>query len=577
MKYDFSGYATKNDLKCSDGRTIRKDAFKHADGQIVPLVWQHMHNEATNILGHALLENREDGVYTYGVFNDTEAGQNAKKLVQHGDIKALSIYANQLKEQSGNVLHGMIREVSLVLTGANPGAFIDNLTFAHGDGEFETDATEAIIYTGLDLSLEHAEEPSSKTEKTVAEVFDTLNEEQKNVVYAMLADALGEESDDVEEEEDVEHSEGDDHSIEHSDDGGTKMKKNVFEKEEKKETAVLSHSDFEQIVKASMTSYNGSLKAAVLAHAGTYGIDNIDFLFPDAQTLAKTPDFISREMGWVSGVLAKTRKSPFSRIKSVHADITEPEARALGYIKGNLKKEEVFKLLKRVTTPTTIYKKQKLDRDDMIDITDLDVVAWMKSEMRMMLDEELARVILVGDGRDTLSTDKINEDNIRPIFSDADLYAHHVALANDIATKDLIDELVKARKEYKGSGNPVLYTTTDQLTDMLLLKDTLGRRLYPTKAELASAIMVSDIVEVPVLDGVTRVRTEDSKVMSLVGIIVNLQDYNLGADKGGQVSMFDDFDIDYNQYKYLMETRCSGALIKPKSALVIEKLPVVAG
>ena len=576
MKYDFSGYATKNDLKCSDGRTIRKDAFKHADGQIVPLVWQHMHNEATNILGHALLEHREDGVYTYGVFNDTEAGQNAKKLVEHGDIKALSIYANQLKEQSGNVLHGMIREVSLVLTGANPGAFIDNLTFAHGDGEFETDATEAIIYTGLDLSLEHAEEPSSKTEKTVAEVFDTLNEEQKNVVYAMLADALGEESDDVEEEEDVEHSEGDDNSIEHSDDGGTKMKKNVFEKEETKETAVLSHSDFEQIVKASVTSYNGSLKAAVLAHAGTYGIDNIDFLFPDAQTLAKTPDFISREMGWVSGVLAKTRKSPFSRIKSVHADITEPEARALGYIKGNLKKEEVFKLLKRVTTPTTIYKKQKLDRDDMIDITDLDVVAWMKSEMRMMLDEELARVIFVGDGRDALSQDKINEDNIRPILKDADLYAHHVALANDIATKDLIDELVKARKEYKGSGNPVLYTTTDQLTDMLLLKDTLGRRLYATKAELASAIMVSEIVEVPVFAGVTRTAADD-KIMSLVGIIVNLQDYNLGADKGGQVSMFDDFDIDYNQYKYLMETRCSGALIKPKSALVIEKLPVANG
>ena len=566
MKFDFSGYATKNDLKCTDGRTIRQDAFKHNDGQTVPLVWQHMHNEPNNILGYAVLENRKDGVYAYGKFNDTDAGVNAKKLVQHGDITALSIYANQLKQQGNSVLHGAIREVSLVLTGANPGAYIDNLSFSHSDGSVEESETDAIIYTGLNYSQEKEEEIEHvDKDKTVKEVFDSLTEEQKNVVYFMLGSALEEDAADEEDED-----------VEHSDDGGTKMKKNVFDSQDETTENVLSHADLQTIF-ADTKNYNGSLKASFMAHAGTYGIDNIDFLFPDAQTLAKTPDFISREMGWVSGVLAKTHKSPFSRIKSTHADITEDEARALGYIKGNLKKEEVFKLLKRVTTPTTIYKKQKLDRDDMIDITDLDVVAWMKMEMRMMLDEELARVILVGDGRDTLSTDKINEDNIRPILSDADLYAHHVALANDIATKDLIDELVKARKEYKGSGNPVLYTTTDQLTDMLLLKDTLGRRLYSTKAELASAIMVSEIIEVPVLDGVTRVRTEDAKVMSLVGIIVNLQDYNLGADKGGAVSMFDDFDIDYNQYKYLMETRCSGALIKPKSALVIEKLPVAQG
>ena len=564
MKFDFSGYATKNDLKCTDGRTIRQDAFKHNDGQTVPLVWQHMHNEPNNILGYAVLENRKDGVYAYGKFNDTDAGINAKKLVQHGDITALSIYANQLKQQGNSVIHGAIREVSLVLTGANPGAYIDNLSFSHSDGSVEESETDAIIYTGLNFSQEKEEEIEHVDKnKTVKEVFDSLTEEQKNVVYFMLGSAL--EEDAADEDEDVEHS----------DDGGTKMKKNVFDSKDETTENVLSHADLQTIF-ADTKNYNGSLKASFMAHAGTYGIDDIDFLFPDAQTLAKTPDFISREMGWVSGVLAKTHKSPFSRIKSIHADITEAEARALGYIKGNLKKEEVFKLLKRVTTPTTIYKKQKLDRDDMIDITDLDVVAWMKMEMRMMLDEELARVILVGDGRDALSADKINEENIRPILKDDNLYAHHVALANDIATKDLIDELVKARKEYKGSGNPVFYTTTDQLTDMLLLKDTLGRRLYSTKAELASAIMVSEIVEVPVLDGVTRTAA-DEKVMSLVGIIVNLQDYNIGADKGGAVSMFDDFDIDYNQYKYLMETRCSGALIKPKSALVIEKLPVVAG
>jgi HK97 family phage prohead protease len=562
MKYDFSGYATKNDLKCTDGRTIRRDAFKHNDGQRVPLVWQHMHNEPTNVLGHAVLENRPDGVYTYGKFNDTEAGQNAKKLVQHGDIKALSIYANQLKQQGSSVLHGAIREVSLVLTGANPGAYIDNLNFAHADGTYVMDETEAIIYTGLEFEneekpqMKHEEKEIAHSEKTVKDVFDAMTEEQKNVVYFMIGTAL----------------EGtEDEEVEHSDNGGVQMKKNVFDTEQEN-TNFLSHADFKGIVEDSK-NFNGSLKAAMLAHAVTYGIEDIDFLFPDARTLADNPRFISREMGWVAGVLSGTHHTPFSRIKSVFADITADEARALGYIKGNLKKEEVIKLLKRVTTPTTIYKKQKLDRDDVVDITDMDVVSWLKAEMRMMLDEEIARAVLIGDGRDAASDDKINEENIRPIFTDNDLYSHHVQVADNMTTLALIDEIVKAREFYKGTGNPTFYTTTKVLTDMLLLKDTLNRRLYPTKAELVSALLVKDIVEVPVMADVVRDAGPSVGETSLIGILVNLKDYNIGADKGGAVNMFDDFDIDYNQQKYLIETRISGALTVPKSALVIERLP----
>lgn len=566
MKYDFSGYATKFNVKCSDGRTILKDAFKHLDGQTVPLVWQHLHSEPSNILGHAILENREDGVYTYGKFNDTDGGKNGKELVKHGDIQALSIYANQLKQKGDVVLHGTIREVSLVLTGANPEARIDNLNFAHSDGSYDVDETEALIYSGVGLDTE--EKDMSKNEdvvehaddETVGDIFESLSDKQKDVVYIMLAKALeGAEEDDDDEEE----------TAKHSDEGGNIMKKNAFDVTEENEGAVLSHADFQVIIEDAKK--NGSLKEAVLAHAGeTYGIENIDFLFPDARNLDNPPSFISREMNWVSGVLSGTHHSPFSRIKSTHADITADEARALGYVKGNLKKEEIIKLLKRTTTPTTIYKKQKLDRDDLIDITDLDVVAWLKAEMRMMLDEEIARAILVSDGRDAASEDKINTDNIRPIYNDEDMYAHKVQVANDMATKDLIDEFIRAREHYKGSGSPKLYTTTSVLTDMLLLKDTLGRRLYETKASLAGALMVSDIVEVPVMAGVTRVDDEDAS-FELLGIVVNLKDYNIGADKGGAVNMFDDFDIDYNQYKYLIETRISGALTKPKSALVFER------
>ena len=570
MKFDFSGYATKNDLKCADGRTIRHNAFKDNDGHTVPLVWQHIHNDPGNVLGHAVLENRDDGVYTFCKFNDTPAGQNAKLLVQHGDITSLSIYANKLVQKGQDVIHGAIREVSLVLSGANPGALIDNLSISHSDGGYTDVDDEAIIYTGLPISeeeLEHEDKEEKKDmsqngSKTVQDVFDSMSEEQKNVVYAMLAQVT----------EDVKHGYYDEEDeLEHDNlGGGYNMKRNVFDNDQNNEGgAVLNHSQIKAIFEDAQKT--GSLKESVLAHAQTYGIEDIDILFPDAKTLTPTPDFISRRMGWVPGVINGTHHSPFSRIKSVHADITADEARAKGYVKASLKTEEVFGLIQRVTTPTTIYKKQKLDRDDIIDITDLDVVAWLKKEMRMMLDEELAKAVLIGDGREPGSPDKIKEEHIRPIYKDADMYAHKVTLDNKVDTDDIVEAIIRSRKHYKGSGNPVLYTTTDLLTDMLLSKDQMGRRLYSTEAELASALRVSSIVEVEVMDGVSRADDDESVDLDLLGIIVNLKDYNMGADKGGQVSMFDDFDIDYNQYKYLIETRCSGALTKPKSAIVIEK------
>lgn len=562
QKYDFSGYATRNNIKCADGRTICKDAFIDNHGQTVPLVWQHVHNEPGNVLGHALLENREDGVYTFGKFNDTKAGKNAKMLVEHGDITALSIYANSLVQKGDSVLHGAIREVSLVLTGANPGAFIDNLSIQHSDGGYSVDETEAIIYTGEEFTLaniKHADE-----EKTVQDVFDTLSEEQKNVVYALIGQAL-EEADLAQGEEDGEDD------IKHSDEGGAYMKYNVFDIETKKEGPTLSHSQIQEIFADAKQC--GSFKDAFLAHTVTYGIENIEYLFPDAKTITSSPEFLSRRMEWVTGVISGTKHSPFSRIKTMYADITLDDARAKGYVKGALKKEEFFALSKRTTTPSTIYKKQKLDRDDIIDITDLDVVAWLKAEMRMMLDEEIARAVLVGDGREIDSDDKIDETTIRPIYSDDDLYAHHVSVAADHDYSEIIEDIVRARKEYKGSGNPTFYTTPDLLSEMLLVKDTLGRRLYPTVAELCSVLRVNNIVEVPVMESITRDITDPAPAtLGLLGIIVNLSDYTLGADKGGQVSMFDDFDIDYNQYKYLIETRCSGALTKLKSALVIEQI-----
>ena len=566
-RFDFSGWATRNNLKCSDGRTIRKDAFKDNNGQKVPLVWNHQHNEPFNVLGHALLENREEGVYAYCAFNDTEAGQNAKRLVEHGDVSALSIYANQLKQHGGDVIHGSIREVSLVLAGANPGAFIDSI-ICHGEESDE----EAIIYTGEDISLSHADNEEIKEEKpmedtkkvenktdnkTVKDVFDTLTEEQKTVVYALIGQAL--ESAGVTDEND--------------DKEDNNMKHNVFDQDDMMKGDVLSHSDMEEIF--SDAKRTGSLKEAFLAHNATYGIDQIDTLFPEPKSMNTPPEFIKRDMNWVAGVINGVHHTPFSRIKSMFANITEDEARAKGYIKGKLKKEEVFTLLKRTTTPTTIYKKQKLDRDDIIDITDFDVVAWIKSEMRMMLDEEIARAILVGDGRLTSDDDHISETNIRPIWKDDDLYTIKTKITVDASATDddkakaVIKAAVKSRKDYKGSGNPVLYTTEDFLTNCLLLEDTQGYRLYKSEQDVATAMRVSRIVTVPVMENLSRTDSE-SKTRNLVGIIVNLNDYNVGADKGGAVNMFDDFDIDYNQQKYLMETRCSGALIKPYSAIALE-------
>ena len=574
--FDFCGWATRNDLKCSDGRVIRRDAFKHNDGQQVPLVWSHQHSDVNDVLGHALLENRDEGVYAYCKFNDTESGRTAKLLVQHGDVNALSIYANQLQQQGPNVIHGNIRELSLVLAGANPGAFIESI-IKHGEESEE----EGIIYTGEKLTLAHAEESAEKKEeskeekkdtsekeKTIGDVLNTLTEEQKTAVYAIVGQA-------------VQH--GDENSENDEDEEETTMKHNLFDKDtQQQEENVISHDDMQAII-ADAKRY-GSMKDSFLAHSteieyapksGTYGINTPDYLFPEARNLNTPPEFIKREMGWVQKVMGGVHHSPFSRIKSMFADITEDDARAKGYIKGKLKKEEVFGLLKRTTTPTTIYKKQKMDRDDVIDITDFDVIAWLKSEMRMMLDEEIARAILVGDGRSASSDDKINEMNIRPIWKDEDLFTIKSTIEVDAAAtadqraKAFIRACIKSRKNYKGSGTPTLFTTDDVLTDCLLLEDANGRVIYDTEEKLRTALRVSDIVTVPVMEGLKR-NDDESNSLDLMGIIVNLADYNVGADKGGAVNMFDDFDIDYNQQKYLIETRCSGALIKPFSAIVLE-------
>ena len=603
VKYDFSGYATKNDLKCSDGRTIRKNAFKDCDGLTVPIVWQHQHDEITNVLGHALLENREDGVYCYGSFNESEGGREAKLRVNNGDIKHLSIYANQLKQDHGNVLHGVIREVSLVLAGANPGALIDYPVLAHSGEEIED---EAVIYMPDDNSIslyhkedekeeekveeekkeeqkeekkETKEEPKEDSKETIKDIFETLNEKQKKVVYYMIGQALEQQKAGKDDED--EEDEGED------------MKHNVFDNEQEY-GPVLSHADIATIF--SDAKKLGSLKDAVeyhqeegvLAHSlphpiptdgmigpspdtadQTYGVRDLNMLFPEYRSLNNPPEMIKRDTSWVSVVMSGVHHTPFSRIKSSYANITEDDARARGYIKGKQKKEEVFTLLKRTTDPQTVYKKQKLDKDDIIDITDFDVVAWIKSEMRGMLDEELARAYLIGDGRAADSDDKIQEIHIRPIAKDVDLFnikVNVVTPANSkpgAVAKNFIDEVIRNRKFYKGSGNPKMFTTADMLTEMLLLEDGIGHKMYKSVTELATALRVSDIVEVEAMEG-QKINGND-----LAAIIVNLADYNVGADKGGAVDMFDDFDIDYNQYKYLIETRCSGALIKPFSAMTV--------
>lgn len=569
--YDFAGWATRNNVRCADGRTIMQNAFKENDGQKVPLVWNHRHDDPYTVLGHALLENRNEGVYAYCKFNNTESGQNAKELVQHGDITSLSIYANRLQQDGGNVVHGVIREVSLVLAGANPKAVIANV-IQHGEELND----EAQIYFDEPLVLEHADEDkkeektmaeekkTSENEETIADVIDTFNEKQKKVFYAMIGQALSEKENNNESEED--------NSVKH----------NVFDREDEKQENVISHADLQEVLKDAKR--NGSLRESAIQHGmedlqyvahADYGVDPVDYLYPDARNVTATPQMIQRDTAWVGKVMQGVHHTPFSRIKSLFANITGDEARARGYTKGNRKLEEVITLLKRSTTPTTVYKKQKMDRDDIIDITDFNVVAWLKGEMRGMLEEEIARAILVGDGRSPSSDDKIPEINIRPIWTDDDLYTIKAAVtpatnatAEDTA-KLMIKQIIKARKDYKGSGNPTLFTTEDVLTDMLLIQDTTGRDIYDTEEKLRTKLRVKEIVTVPVMEGLTRTDS-DSKTRKLAGIIVNLNDYNVGADKGGAINMFDDFDIDYNQEKYLIETRCSGAMIKPYSAIAVE-------
>lgn len=588
--FDFVGWATKNDLRCSDGRTIRKDAFKECDGMVVPLVWNHQHNDPDNVLGHALLKNEAEGVRAYCTCNETEKGLTAKSLVTHGDIGSLSIWANQLKQNGGDVLHGVIREVSLVLAGANPGATIDYIV-EHG----EESGDSAIIYPMEEIEMYHsatnedekkevAPEPKEAQTKdtandgdgeTIEEIFKTLNEKQKNAVYALVGYAVN----------NAEEKEGDDD--EEDDDS---MKHNVFDNDTNTQENVLSHADMEAILENAKRV--GSLRAAVddaiadgvLAHSidatgmetatgrQTYGFNDASMLFPNAKSLNTPPEWISRNMDWVSDVMSGVKHTPFTRIKSVFADITEDEARARGYVKGAQKVHEVFATLKRETTPQTIYKLQKMDRDDIIDITDFDVVAWIRAEMRTMLNEEIARAILIGDGRTPGTSGKINDTNIRPVATDVPLFNTKVNItvaANDdenTEAKKMINGIIRARKNYKGSGNPTFYTTEDVLTEMLLLEDQIGHKLYKTEAELATALRVRKIVTVEPMEGV-KIDNKD-----LIGIIVNLSDYNVGADKGGEINMFDDFDINFNQYSYLIETRCSGALIKPYSALTVLKV-----
>jgi len=673
MKYDFQGYATKANIKCSDGRTILQDAFKDNDGATVPLVWQHMHNDPANILGHAKLENRKDGVYAYCTFNDTPSGQNAKALVKHGDIKNLSIYANSLVQKGKEVVHGLIREVSLVLTGANPGAMIENICIEHSDGTISTDEDEAIIYSGLDFdeNVSHEEKPneleelktyvktlSEKNDKleslikhaledkeedeeeddeddeegesnmTVEEAIETMNDEQKNVVQLLMMSTLygddfnkemskaieeeeensdGEDKDgksvedvinsmnkeqkaamymilndieknreemlkniaeDIEKQEDESEEEDDEEekkAVNHSNiyGGREDMKKNVFDNTE---DAALQHSAEEIKAVFEDAKRLGSFKEACLQHS----ITNIDVLFPDATNLTATPELIKREDAWVPVIVNGTKHTPFSRVKSYAADITADEARARGYVKGNQKVEEVISVLKRTTNPTTIYKTQKLDRDDILDITDFDVIAFIKAEMRQMLDEEIARAVLIGDGRPIGSDDKINAECVRSVYGDVAPFVTRYTLEAGLPVMDLIDSVIRARKDYRGSGSPTLFATTDIITDMLLVKDTTGRRLYSTEAELASGLRVSKIVEVPVMEGVSR--TVSNQTLDLKAIIFNPTDYTIGSTAGGQVTMFDDFDIDYNKQKYLIETRISGCLTRPKSAVIFEQV-----
>ena len=629
-KFDISGWATKADMLCSDGVIIKKGAFKDCDGVTVPLVWNHQHNSPNEVLGHALLENRDDGVYAYCTFNDTDAGQTAKLLVQHGDVNRFSIYANKIKRRGSDVIHGVIRELSLVLAGANPGAVIDTVMM-HGEDSYEEGYISSGEYIENVENLFHSDDTATKGDKemadnskkqgnqsedeTIKDVFDTLSDKQKQAVYAIISQILEENGIDPDDDENVKHSEDDpeeggksgkektigdvfnsmtdeqknvvyamisqaledagvtDDEDEEDEGGNNNMKHNVFDNSDymagdEDDREVLSQSEFKEIMGEARR--NGSLKDAFIQH----GITNVDYMFPDAQTVDNEPGFIKRNDDWVAKVMNKVHHTPFSRIKSVFANITADEARAKGYVKGKKKVDEVFPLLKRVTTPVTVYKKQTLDRDDVIDIVDMDVVAWLKKEMRMMLDEELARAILVGDGRNQSSSDKINEQNIRPIWTDDDVYTVKAAVPITRETtgpekaKAFIKAAIRSRKEYKGSGNPDMFIDEDILTECLLLEDTNGRVIYDTIEKLATALRVQELIPVPVMENLKREKGANTHILG--GIYVNLNDYNVGADKGGAVNMFDDFDIDYNQQKYLIETRCSGAMVTPYGAVAIE-------
>lgn len=565
FEYDFHGWATCPDVECSDGVTIKQGAFSDCDGTIVPMMWNHQHNSPENVLGRALLVQRDGGMYAYGSFNDTQMGQNCKTLVQHGDIDAISIFANKIQRNGSDVVHGIIREISLVISGANPKAKIQEV-MAHG--EDSQSGIVAIIPTEFEVQhgeieleeqvISHADDPKpdSGDNESIADIINSMNEKQQTVLFGLIGKAREGAPDDGSDDD-----EG----------GNDKMKQNAFENPEKTtQDGVLSQSAIEEIIGDAKRC--GSMRESFLQHADTYGIDQIDFLFPEAKSTTNVPEFIKRDTGWVSKVMNSIHRTPFSRIKSVFADITEDDARAKGYMKGKLKKEEVFGLLKRATTPTTVYKKQKMDRDDVIDITDFDVVSWLKGEMRKMLDEEIARAILIGDGRPASSDDKISEEHIRPIMKDEELFAIQAKVnvkaadTPDVRAKEFIKTAIRARKDYKGSGQPTLFTTEDMLTEMLLLEDSIGRTLYADEAALARKLRVREIITVPVMEGV---KGKDNG--NLLGIIVNMADYNIGADKGGAINMFEDFDIDYNQQKYLIETRCSGALVMPYSAIVLEE------
>ena len=617
-RFDFSGWATRNDLKCTDGRIIRKNAFKDDDGCVVPLIWQHDHSTPSSVIGHAILENREEGVYAYCVTNDTRAGVDALKAVKHGDLEALSIYANGLTQNGPDVINGSIREVSLVMHGANPGAYIDNI-IQHSDGsevynesgfiyndeiidtdtpyffchaadggmfishedEDEIDESDDIYEDDIkDDEIEHADESD---DETIKDVFDSMTEKQKMVVYFLVGEAskknnTAAHSDDFyeEDENEMKHNAFDNSASYSATINSTDANALMHGEELRAETSAMF---------ADAMKKGASLKETVLAHAATYGIEDIDWLFPDAKNYTNEPAFISRNMEWVTVFLNAVKRSPFSRIKTMFADITADAARAKGYVKGNRKIEEVFTLLKRITNPTTVYKKQAFDRDDVVDITDFDVVAYTRREMRVMLNEELARAMLVGDGRDITvpdeARDKIDESCIRPIYTDNDLFSVKVDIpvAQNATFEDkakaLVQAAIRARKNYKGSGNPIFFTTEDTLADLLLVEDGIGHRLYRTKEELATALLCSKIVTVEVMQGLTRTVGEGQSAVTktLAGIIVNPIDYVVGADKGGEINTFDDFDIDFNKMKYLMETRCSACLVKPYSALVLEYTP----